>query len=287
MEIPYTVKARPDTGLWNAKIGIWLFLASEVMLFGGLFSAYIFLRLGSWHWPHGVLNIPIGLFNTFVLITSSVTMVFAWASLKMRNLHKYEWYMGITIFCGFIFLGVKSYEYYEKFHHYGIIFKNETIADRYRDEVKAAGGQIKPSIIEGQFEVTGHIEEMDEQTMKFVPDSIHSSDPMVQIASVLEAITGKKGEHGEAVTFPLNDVYRWGPFAPRYSSYFAIYFTLTALHALHVIGGMAVMAYFWLPGRKLYHKDPEHLANRVEVVGLFWHFVDLVWIFLFPVLYLL
>ncbi len=66
MEIPYTVTARPDTGLWNAKIGIWLFLASEVMLFGGLFSAYVFLRLDALpgHWPHGLLNVPVGTMNT-------------------------------------------------------------------------------------------------------------------------------------------------------------------------------------------------------------------------------
>ena len=67
MEIPFTVKARPDTGLWNAKIGIWLFLASEVMLFGGLFSAYVFLRIGADAanpWPHGLLNVPVGTFNT-------------------------------------------------------------------------------------------------------------------------------------------------------------------------------------------------------------------------------
>src|ERR1700726_2157616 len=103
MEIPYTVTARPDTGLWNAKVGIWLFLASEVMLFGGLFSAYVFLRLGSNDWPHGLLNVPIGTINTGVLITSSITMVMAWASLKMREFSKFKIYMGLTILCGFIF----------------------------------------------------------------------------------------------------------------------------------------------------------------------------------------
>jgi cytochrome c oxidase subunit 3 len=124
MEIPYTVTARPDTGLYNAKIGIWLFLASEVMLFGGLFSGFIFLRLGAEHWPHGLLNVPIGTMNTGVLIISSMTMVMAWASLKMREFMKYKIYMGITILCGLIFLGVKSFEYRDKFHHYGVFLKN-------------------------------------------------------------------------------------------------------------------------------------------------------------------
>src|SRR5438132_1592278 len=109
MEIPYTVVARRDTGLWNAKVGIWLFLASEVMLFGGLFSAYVFLRLDAspGDWPHGLLNVPVGTMNTAILIASSVTVVLAWASLKMREFAKYKIYMGITILCGVIFLAVK------------------------------------------------------------------------------------------------------------------------------------------------------------------------------------
>ena len=80
MEIPFEVKPRPDTGLWNAKVGIWLFLASEVMLFGGLFSGYLFLRLGSageadYFWPQGVLSVGFGFVNTLILILSSVFVV--------------------------------------------------------------------------------------------------------------------------------------------------------------------------------------------------------------------
>ena len=92
MEIPYTVRPRPDTGLANPKLGIWLFLASEVMLFGGLFAGYIFMRLGAepWMWPKGWLNVPVGTFNTFVLILSSVTVILAWESLKLRNLRAYN-----------------------------------------------------------------------------------------------------------------------------------------------------------------------------------------------------
>ena len=78
MDIPYTVEPRPETGLNNAKLGIWLFLASEVLLFGALFSTYIFLRTGTPVWPPDgtpPLNIPLGMINTFVLIASSVTML--------------------------------------------------------------------------------------------------------------------------------------------------------------------------------------------------------------------
>ena len=76
-------------------------------------------------------------------------------------------------------------------------------------------------------------------------------------------------------------------YGPWHSSYLAIYFVLTGLHALHVIGGAIVIGFLWGPGSRMWKTDPERFTNRVEVSGLFWHFVDLVWIFLFPVLYLL
>src|ERR1044071_10151589 len=121
MDIPYTVQAREDTNLYNAKVGIWLFLASEVMLFGALFSSYILLRVGApaGTWPHGLLNIPIGTFNTTVLITSSITVVMAWASLKMGNFRNFRRYQAVTLLCALGFLGIKSFEYKDKFTNYG------------------------------------------------------------------------------------------------------------------------------------------------------------------------
>ena len=128
MEIPYVVETRPDTGLTNGKLGIWLFLASEVMLFG------------------------VG------------------------------------------FMVIKYIEYTAKFDHH---------------------------------------------------------------------------------------------YYPSTNTFLAIYFTLTGLHGLHVLGGMVVNSYFALFGKKMWDSKPDMLTNRVENAGLFWHFVDLVWIFLFPILYLL
>ena len=134
MDIPYTIKERPDTGLYNAKLGIWLFLASEVMLFGGLFSAYVFLRFGA---PEGAfhewgkeLNIPLATINTMILISSSVTMVMSWASLKMNDFKKYKLYMALTLLCALCFLVIKYLEYSSKidhhiylvvFHHLGLL----------------------------------------------------------------------------------------------------------------------------------------------------------------------
>src|SRR5512136_2413245 len=105
MDIPYTIELRRDTGLYNAKLGVWLFLASEVMLFGALFSSYILLRVGAdaADWPHGLLNVPIGTFNTAVLITSSITVVMAWASLKMGNFANFRKFQAVTLLCALSF----------------------------------------------------------------------------------------------------------------------------------------------------------------------------------------
>ena len=197
MQIPYTVDPRPDTGLYNAKLGIWLFLASEVMLFGALFSSYILLRTGAAVWPHGRemgLSVPLATLNTLVLIGSSVTMVMAWASLKLKDFGKFRLFMGLTILAAVGFMVIKAIEYHHKF---------------------------------------------------------------------------------EVGNFPSKN------------TFLAIYFTLTGLHGLHVLGGMIVNGYLWGPGAKMWKTDPERFTNRIEVAGLYWHFVDLVWIFLFPTLYLL
>ena len=97
-----------------------------------------------------------------------------------------------------------------------------------------------------------------------------------------------EAEHSKhpLASVPRKDIKHFSNFTPKWHNYYAIYFTLTGLHGLHVLAGALVLTYMLFFGRKLYLQDPEHMANRVEVGGLFWHFVDLVWIFLFPLLYL-
>jgi len=270
MDIPYTSQPRPDTGIYNAKVGIWLFLASEVMLFGALFSSYILLRVGAAaaDWPHGLLNVPIGAFNTTVLIVSSVTVVMAWASLKMKNLARFKLFQSITVLCALMFLGIKSYEYREKFSHY---------------EVWKTDGTRMTGHLEGKpmFLTLPKLKAAGQENISFLPDPHHYSEG--------RAATVKHEAHAEhkAVEIPVSQIKRFSAFVPAHGTYFAVYFTLTALHALHVLGGAIVIAYLFGPGSKMWFSDPERFTNRVEVAGLFWHFVDLVWIFLFPVLYLL
>lgn len=291
MEIPYTVKARPDTGLWNAKIGIWLFLASEVMLFGGLFSGYVFMRLGAapGHWPMGLLNVPVGTMNTAILIASSVLVVFAWAALKMRKFNRYRLYMALTILCGFVFLGVKlGYEWPAKFHHFGAYIKTDSLSkyEEYLGNQHLAAKGLGPRV-----EITGELEN---------PEALHDpaiADYHIRLDAVNADPASPANDHPHFIPRPISDkvavvkkedVQFASMFIPRHSTYFASYYTITGLHGIHVLGGLLVFIYFMLPvSRRLYEKDPEHLANRVEVAGLFWHFVDLVWIFVFPIFYLL
>ena len=349
MQIPYEVTARPDTGLYNAKLGIWLFLASEVMLFGGLFSAYIFLRLGAedGYWPHGLLNVPVGAGNTIILIASSVTVVLAWASLKMRKFTQYKLWMGISILCGIAFLVVKlAYEWPQKFEHFGAFIKKD-VAGKY--EHYLGNEYLKEKKLDPRFEISGHLHEVEvtvdpaqkEKLDAFLEshDLTIASDaenPKLQVvkhkseegkpaegirpgvAEDLEAIPGVKVAAFDLGLDPVNaeptnperdkphfwyenptdthgrvereDIESYSAFAPKHSPYFAVYFTITGLHGLHVLAGVLIMIYFWLPipgGANMFRRNPEHLANRVEVVGLFWHFVDLVWIFVFPIFYLL
>ena len=537
MEIPYVVTPRKDTGLFNAKIAIWLFLASEVMLFGGFFSAYVFLRLGAdYPWPERTLPVLPGLINTFVLIGSSVTVVFAWASLKMRDWRKFQIFMGITVFCALIFMVLKGVEYNVKFHHqavrlqdYSIVeghlgiekdgetpvldhhgkqieenliyvdtskltfntrrfhkpwveelltqaehrhskvvlaadvtaiveegkpatviaktgealsiellnrvektrlaaashnagyrtaalrqewvkahatfpdkrdwqisekvnIDDKALAPKLLTEVSAVTFDVSPpakfdfhprdikeadgssrlrddTVVEGKLLESPmgfhHIDAIDFQylVMKAAEKGI---DPEVaienswlmknnkfvkeawewhqgEIAKLKAELLKKKGvdKHGNPRLVPTHkELYRigwkdfakksedegraklsaadslkeefFGPnyeargdetfpemslpreqvafaakFTPAWNTYYAIYFTITGLHGLHVIGGALVLSYYLFFGRKMYLTNPEWLANRVEIGGLFWHFVDLVWIFVFPILYLM
>ena len=285
MEIPYTISNRPDTGLWNAKIGIWLFLASEVMLFGGLFSAYIFLRLDAapGTWPHGLLNVPVGTMNTAILIISSVTVVLAWAALKMRRYQAYWWYMLATISCGVIFLTVKlAYEWPQKFEHFGAYIKPDALAkyEKYLGNERRLEKGLEPRI-----EITGHLHSQNatEYEVALDPVNAYPDDPRMDRPHFFPLPVTDK-----IATIEKADVQRATMFLPTHSAYFASYFTITGLHGLHVLGGVLVFIYMWLPvSKKVYQRNPEHLANRVEVSGLFWHFVDLIWIFVFPLFYLL
>lgn len=258
MDIPYTVQPRPDIGLYNAKLGIWLFLASEVMLFGGLFSAYILLRVGAapGYWPHGWLNVWLGTLNTIILALSAITTLLAWVACKVGHFGKFKFFHACTLALALSFLCVKMYEYHDKWIHYEIKLNDGTFADGHMRENDPAKDYVK---IEGR---------------------------IVNDETLLYDLRSQGKIKMEELEIPRSKIVSMQNYGPWHNTFLAIYFTLTGLHALHIIGGSIVIGYLWGPGSKMYKKKPEQFTNRIEVSGLFWHFVDLVWIFLFPVLYL-
>lgn len=258
MEIPYTVQARPDTGLYNAKVGIWLFLASEVMLFGGLFSAYVLLRVGAapGTWPHGWQNLTLGTINTVVLALSAITTLMAWVACKVREFGKFKFFHGCTLLLALTFLCIKMVEYHEHLNHYEIQLTNGKFAD---------GDMVENNPSEDYVTIKGRI----------VDNELDLYD-----------LRAQKNIEEKVIKIPRSEITQMQSYGPWHNDYLALYFTLTGLHALHILGGSIVIGYLWGPGRKMWKTDPERFTNRVEVSGLFWHFVDLVWIFLFPVLYL-
>jgi cytochrome c oxidase subunit III len=190
-----------------STFGMWVFLVTEVMFFGGLFTVYVVYRTlhpdGFAHASHH-LDVVLGTVNTAALITSSLTMALAvWAS-QMGRHRMLVWCIVLTALLGAVFLGIKSYEYWHKFHEH------------------------------------------------LVP-----------------------GMH-----------FAWdGPEKDVAEMFFSLYFALTGLHALHMVIGLGIMT--WLLWMAWSGRVGPAYHTPVEISGLYWHFVDIVWIFLFPLLYLI
>jgi len=180
---------RSATGIPTGRLGVWWLLASEIFIFGGLIACFILFKLnGTPGFEDASLtSVTAGAINTFVLLTSSLSVVLAHAAIEKGDREKSFKYIWYTIGFGLVFLIIKTYEY------------------------------------------TGKI------------------------------------IHGHTITDNL---------------FWSFYYTMTGLHALHVIGGMVIMALISFDIRKGYN------FQRVELIGIYWHFVDLVWIFLFPLFYI-
>ncbi len=195
-----------------ASFGMWVFIAQEVMFFGGMFVAYAVYRnlyphafaAGSHH-----LNIPLGALNTAVLICSSLTMAMAVHAAAVGKRGQIVAFLVATILLGGVFLGIKGYEYYDKFQHHLV-----------------PGAGFDASEL--------HVEGLDARAAQI---------------------------------------------------YFSLYFGMTGLHALHMIIGIPIIAWIAVKAHRGRFGPEYHVP--VELTGLYWHFVDIIWIFLFPLLYLI
>ena len=194
----------------NAKLAMWLFLATEIMFFMGLIGTYIVLRFGRADWPTPEevgLNVNIGALNTIVLIVSSVTVVLALSATGRGDRNQQALYLIITAALGLTFMIIKGFEYHAKYEHGLVQIVNGLPLLQPTHEIK--GGGLWPSL----------------------------------------------------------------------------YFTLTGFHGLHVIGGVVMLLMLFV--QSITGRLGPNRYERVELIGLYWHFVDVVWIFLFPMLYMI
>ncbi len=212
---PYPAERGLD--VYNKKLGMWVFLASEVMFFAALIGTYIILRFGApgeWAKPGIVLNIKITAFNTFLLICSSVSMVKAYAAIQDGDPKKMRFWLLMTILGGATFVGIQVYEYIHLIEH------------------------------------------------GFLPSGVREGSELAEKVAKGELPAATMGLYGST------------------------FFTMTGFHGFHVTCGVISMAYLYftkaLPGK--YTKQD---YGGIETVGLYWHFVDLVWIILFTIVYLI
>ncbi len=205
------------------SFGMWLFLLTEIMFFGGLFFAYLLYR--NWYYPafavaSNQLNVPEGALNTAILISSGFCMALGVYYAEIRDRKKLVWMLVLTTIFGLAFLGVKTDEYHEKYekHH--------------------------------------------------IPGSSFST---------------------AMFTNPADYNIKEEPIAPDMAQhtqiFFFLYFAMTGMHALHMIIGIGIL--FWLTARAHWGEFSAGYVAPIENFGLYWHFVDIVWLFLFPLLYLI
>ncbi len=200
----------------SLTLGMWLFLVTEVMFFGGLFATYMIYRAGApetFDICSRTLGLKLGAINTVVLLTSSFTMALAVHAAHKKNRALLIQLLLATIVLGSVFLGIKMYEYREKFVHHRV-----PIGDRHFDTDFSNVSDVKPNM-------------------------------------------------GKAKIF------------------FGLYFAMTGVHAIHMVIGIVMMGIMaWYASRDRYTQGN---FVPIELAGLYWHFVDIVWIFLFPLLYLI
>jgi len=220
----------------SATLGMWIFLVTEVLFFGGMFLTYTINRhyfftafgIGS-----NTLDIKLGTFNTAVLIMSSLTMAMAVWSAQTGKKALVTGFLIATLALGSVFLGIKVVEYKQKFDHH--LIPGYGFDMKYRSQNPAPGDDLREIALEKK-EV--------EEAFAIDPDT---------------------NAHAQL--------------------YFSLYFAMTGLHALHMIVGAGLI--IWLIKVSLRGRFTPQYNTPVEIVGLYWHFVDIVWIYLFPLLYLI
>ncbi|MEO5936686.1 MAG: cytochrome c oxidase subunit 3 family protein [Terriglobales bacterium] len=268
----------------SSSLGMWVFLIQEVMFFGGLFIAYLVYRT-KYYDAFGVasstLRIDLGAFNTVVLILSSLTMALA-VNAAQRGLRKrlMTFIVG-TMILGGTFLGVKVVEYTEKFEKREIPGRNFC----FEPQGAACSGvshapESTPALLKRY--ATGHFFEAPHGAAPQAPEGTKETGISAEAAK--PETTGPQYRIRDAIGDVPGSSER-DRSKPGSEIYFSLYFAMTGMHALHMIIGMGIM--LWLLFHAYRGLYTETYFTPIENFGLYWHFVDIVWIYLFPLLYLI
>jgi cytochrome c oxidase subunit 3 len=226
-------------------LGMWLFLVTEIMFFGGLFASYAVYRYlypEAFATASGALDVMLGAINTAVLLCSSLTMAFAVHGANTGSRSETLGFLAATIVLGSTFVGIKGVEYHHKFEHGLVPGPHFRFHPAARDGERAGAEAV--------------------------------------LATPAAPPAGGAHTHPAAAGSPP----RVEPWVRQVQLFFGMYFVMTGLHAFHMLVGIAVLGV--LVWRTL-ASSGIRFATGIELAGLYWHFVDVVWVFLYPLLYLI
>ncbi len=283
-----------DQQYQSAKLGMWVFLATEILFFGGLFVAYAVYRANHpevFVFGHHFLDKSLGALNTVILIFSSLTAAWAVRAAQLRQIRLLKLMLVLTMLCAFCFMGIKAVEYNSKWKH-GLLWAgsydphvdhDEPIVEITTEEsLHVDGGEIDAEVVsEAQRVGDADLIEVESVAVDVVEDA--STGTTGDQSNIAPAAAGPAGlavsddgvsEELAVEVEPANA-----------QTFFSIYFLMTGLHGIHVLGGIG--AFVWLLiGARRGDFDNGHFT-RVDMVALYWHVVDLIWIYLFLLLYLI
>lgn len=266
----------------SGKLGMWLFLATEILLFGGLFCAYTAYRANHpelFVWGHKFLDVNLGAFNTVVLLFSSLTMAWGVRCAQLGQRRGLMITLGLTLVCGGVFMGVKTIEYSSKIKH-GLEWGKYYHPDPHylAEHERPGSGEARhlPPVSATADSQAASVPAAFSPASQPLPSGLTAEPckippPAVPPAGLYEYSTVS---HETYEPKPLNG-----------QIFFGIYYAMTGLHGIHVLVGMGIIA--WLLVRSWRGEFSGAYFTPVDLGGLYWHLVDVIWIFLFPLLYLI
>ena len=282
-----------DQQYQSAKLGMWLFLATEILFFGGLFVAYSVYRFNHpevFIFGHHFLGKNLGALNTVILICSSLTAAWAVRAAQLKQIRVLKLMLVLTLLCAFGFLGVKAVEYNSKWKH-GLLWArqyNPHVDHEEAADVLITDENFETGTVEGVLEEVTVLQEVGDAILAETETTIVEEAPVEAPAGdadrskIAPAAEGPAGLATAAEELSEETI----EVEPANAqTFFSIYFLMTGLHGIHVLGGIG--AFIWLYfGARRGDFSTGHFT-RVDMVALYWHVVDLIWIYLFLLLYLI